>query len=148
MGQRSHRVNHIGMSVRNLDRSLAFYQSMFGVEPINVGVDSGPGLSGQTGLEDARIRFATVSTGSIEIELIEYEHPRGKNFERAHCDVGTAHICFEVADIEASYTELLAKGLPLGGPPVRLGEHEGQYAGYGYVYLKDPDGIPLELIGR
>jgi catechol 2,3-dioxygenase-like lactoylglutathione lyase family enzyme len=136
------------MSVRSLDRSLAFYQSIFGVKPINVGVDSGPGLSGQVGLADARIRFATVSTGSIEIELIEYEHPRGESFKRANCDVGTAHICFEVSDIQATYSELMAKGLPLSGPPVRLGVHEGQYAGYGYVYLKDPDGIPLELIGR
>jgi hypothetical protein len=46
-------LNHFGISVRDLDRSIAFYQALTGQEPASTGNWSSTGLGSATGIGDS-----------------------------------------------------------------------------------------------
>jgi catechol 2,3-dioxygenase-like lactoylglutathione lyase family enzyme len=141
------RVHHLGVPVANLDRSLQFYQALTGGELLFVDPMSGAGLARGTQVPDARVRFAMVQLGNLILELIEYEQPRGRPFDRQNNDVGAIHIAFEVPDIQAVYTRLQAQGIPFNAPPYTFTEADGSphVVGATFAYFRDPDGIQLEI---
>ena len=79
------------------------------------------------------------------LELIQYLAPsdRGEVQPRP-CDVGFAHIAFDVEDIDAIVTLSSDHNVfPIGQiTTVDQGPNKGGKA----VYLRDPDGITVELI--
>jgi catechol 2,3-dioxygenase-like lactoylglutathione lyase family enzyme len=141
-------LHHIGVPVRSIERSLAWYRDIFGLEPSFVALSEGPVLDRTVGLENARLRYAMLelADAGCRLELIEYESPIGEDFALRNCDVGATHICFEVDDIDAVYDELRAKGVAFSVEPSQvLG---GVLEGDRYCYFRDPDGIQLELWER
>ena len=80
---------------------------------------------------------------SHHVELFEYLDPPGKSYQPRPCDAGSAHLSLLVRDLPALYSELRAKGVSFVSEPVLItaGPNRG---GYG-VYLRDPNGILLEL---
>ena len=96
------RVNHIGIPVTDLDRSIAFYSALTGTEPSFVSPMYGEGLSREAEVENARLRFAMIEIGNRALELLEYENPDpGGTFDRPNNRTGSMHIAFEVDDIDA-----------------------------------------------
>lgn len=79
-------------------------------------------------------------------ELIEYTGPadRGAVFPRP-CDTGFAHLAFDVEGVDELIARLSHFGvLPVAAPLlVSGGPNKGKKA----VYLRDWDGITIELIG-
>ena len=136
-------VHHIGLSVSNMKRSFEWYALMFGLAPGDVTDGSGEALSNALQVPDAHLSFAMISLGSTRIEFLEYRHPIGRVFDRTNGDVGSAHICLEVSDLDAAYRELTAKGAIFNSPPVTL--DSGVHSGSKWAYLRDPDGIQLEI---
>jgi catechol 2,3-dioxygenase-like lactoylglutathione lyase family enzyme len=140
------RLNHIGMTVRDLDRSLAFYRKAFGLEPVIEGLGEGADIARSVGLPEARIRYAFVDLGNTRIELLQYEKPVGRSAHEArNCDVGAFHVCFDVDDLMAKYEQLKAQGVEFITSPIKLGDDAGALAGLQYVYFRDPDGLVLQL---
>jgi catechol 2,3-dioxygenase-like lactoylglutathione lyase family enzyme len=135
--------NHVGFTVSNLEQSLEFYRTMFGLEPEFIASGNGPQLSAGVGVPDARLRFAFLRLDTSVIELLEYDNDREETFSRRNCDVGSAHVCVDVADIDASYADLASKGAAFLSPPVRIAE--GPLAGCAFAYFPDPDGITVEI---
>lgn len=136
-------LQHVGVPVRNLQRSLDFYHDVFGVEPRFVAKTSGEGTSRLLGVPDVELSYAFIDLGNTVLELLEYERPRGADYDRQNCDVGATHVCFEVPDVEEAYTALRAKGIEFSSPPLHL--DDGPLAGCITAYFKDPDGIQLEI---
>jgi catechol 2,3-dioxygenase-like lactoylglutathione lyase family enzyme len=136
-------VQHVGVPVRSLEHSLAFYRDAFGIEPRFIATSSGAGTSRLVGVPDAEMDFAFLDLGNTVLELLEYTNPQGQDYDRRNCDVGATHVAFEVADVEAAYQELSAKGIEFSGPPLHI--EEGPLAGCVTAYFKDPDGIQLEI---
>jgi catechol 2,3-dioxygenase-like lactoylglutathione lyase family enzyme len=136
-------VQHIGVPVRSLERSLAFYRDVLGIEPAFRGQDSGERTSRLVGVPGAVISLAFLRLGNTYLELLEYEHPRGADYDRRNCDVGAVHIAFEVDDLDQVYERLEASGISFSTPPHHI-EH-GPLAGCATAYFKDPDGIQLEV---
>jgi catechol 2,3-dioxygenase-like lactoylglutathione lyase family enzyme len=135
--------NHVGVTVSDLDVTLEFYRAMFGLEPTFVAEGDSAELASAVGVPGARLRFAFVPVGQGIVEVLEYDNPRRTTFESRNCDVGAPHICIDVDDIDAAYEELLAKGAEFYSPPFRI--DSGPLAGCAFAYLKDPDGITLEI---
>ena len=135
--------DHVGITVSNLDRTLTFYRDMFGLEPLFKVSAEGRDLSAAVGVPDAHLRFAFIRIGSTEVELLEYDSDRDTAFTRRNCDVGAPHLCLHVADIADSFEELKAKGVSFYAPPLLI--EAGPLAGCQFAYLRDPDGITLEL---
>lgn len=136
-------VHHVGITVRNIEQSLAWYARMFDVQPGSISHGSGQSLSDSLQVADADLSFAMVDVGSTRIELLQYHHPVGKDFDRSNGDVGSAHICFSVSSVAEAFRDLTDKGGIFNGPPVTL--DSGAFAGSTWAYLRDPDGIQLEI---
>ena len=136
-------VHHVGLTVKDIDRSLAFYEKMFGVTPLFVNSASGDELSTSLGVPDAKLRFAFLQFGDGVVELLSYDNPRKESFTRRNCDVGSAHVCIHVDDIRSAYEELKEKDAEFFSEPLRI--DGGPLDGCSFVYLRDPDGITLEL---
>jgi catechol 2,3-dioxygenase-like lactoylglutathione lyase family enzyme len=139
-------VHHVGVPVRSIERSLAWYRDLFGLEPGFVALAEGPDLERTVQLEGARLRFAFLQLGGCRLELLEYESPIGEDFTLRNCDVGAIHVCFEVEDIDGVYAALRAKGVEFSIEPARV--QGGVLQGDRYCYFRDPDGIQLELWER
>lgn len=136
-------VQHIGIPVSNMERSLKWYKEMLGIEPDFVLDASGEGTSAAVGVPNADFSFAFMQVGNTIVELLEYRNPRGKAHDRGNNDIGALHIAFDVDDIEAAYKHLSARGVKFNTPPVWI--EEGPLAGCAFCYFPDPDNIQLEL---
>jgi catechol 2,3-dioxygenase-like lactoylglutathione lyase family enzyme len=146
MAARLKSINHVGVTVRDLDRTLAFYRDFFGIEPLFGGVGENADISKSVGLDDVRVRFAFIDLGNTRMELLQYERPLGRQTQdMRNCDVGAIHVCFDVDDLAAKYEQLKAAGIKFITAPIRLDENQGTLAGLEYVYFRDPDGLMLQL---
>jgi len=125
-------VKYVGLQVRDLDRSIAFYRDALGMELRH------RGQVPETGGELAEL----MSPGSsILIELNWY--PEGSPFFGGPYRNGDEldHLAFECEDVEAAYRELLGKGARVGHAPFLEGNTL-------LAYVQDPDGIWIELFAR
>jgi len=105
---------------------------------------SGDDRSQALGVARAKVRLAILRAGKARIELIEYVAAAGRPYDRHNNDVGTMHIGFQVADIEAAYRHLLSHGVRFTAPPTTI--PAGPMEGWRWTYFFDPDGVPLEII--
>ena len=136
-------VHHVGLTVRNLKRSVAWYSHMFDLVPGPTNEGSGEALSRSVQVDDAVLSFSMIMIGTTRLEFLEYHHPEGRDYDRSNGDVGSAHVCLEVSNLDAAYEDLTAKGAVFNAPPVTL--DSGPLIGSKWAYLRDPDGIQLEI---
>jgi glyoxylase I family protein len=140
-------LNHVGITVGNLQRSIAFYTSLgFGEPPADwVFTIQGDWLSALVAEKDAVIdvAFLTMDDGTV-LELLEYKTPEGKKAnDRPNRDVGAMHIALNVDDVRALY-ERLKDTVAFNSEPQVV--PSGPWAGNIVAYLRDPDGTPVELV--
>jgi len=136
-------LHHVGITVRDLEASLSWYETVFGVQPEFIADGSGPDLSRAVGVPDAKLRFAMLRFGSSVVELLCYDNERQDTFDRSNADVGSAHVCIHVPDLQSVYDDLRAKGIEFLAPPLLI--EDGPLEGCYFVYFTDPDGVTLEL---
>jgi catechol 2,3-dioxygenase-like lactoylglutathione lyase family enzyme len=139
-------IHHTGYTVSDLDRSLEFYVGKLGCEIVATQEKEGGYLAAIVGYPNAHVRMAhlRVAGGGHVIELFEYLSPDGARADVEPRNVGASHLCFLVDDLPSVYDELRAKGVDtFVSPPVEVdtGINRG---GFG-LYLRDPDGITIEL---
>lgn len=136
------RVNHTAISVRDMDRSLAFYQGLLGLEVVlEMDVDRHEGLDRVVGMTDAVGRVAFLKAGDTLVELWCYRSPVGRPVGRdsSAADLGVRHIAFEVDDVDSLHATLSAAGYRFNSAPVDLGLHKT-------CYLYGPDDELIELL--
>ena len=136
-------LHHIGITVRDMKRSFEWYRTMFGLEPGPVHHNEGAALEAGVEVEGAVLDYSMIEVGSTRVEFLEYSAPEGEDFDLRNCDVGATHLCFQVDDMDEAYRELTDRGAKFNAPPVAL--TEGALTGSQWAYLRDPDGIQIEL---
>lgn len=136
-------VLHVGLTVADADRSIAFYRDNFGFEVLTERIAERGWVEQVTGVENLRLRIVHLRRDDLNLELLEYEHPRGAARARRFNDAGSAHLCFVTDDIDAEVERLVANGAERINPAQTVvgGPNEGGRV----VYLKDPDGNAVEL---
>lgn len=139
-------MHHIGMPVRSMEASLAWYQDVFGLEPEFIQTSEGPDLERTVQLPDPKLRFAFLPLPNVILELLEYERPAGADFTLRNCDVGAIHLCLEVDDIDHVHRFLADRGVDFSIAPTPL--TMAPVEGHSVCYFRDPDGIQLELWQR
>jgi catechol 2,3-dioxygenase-like lactoylglutathione lyase family enzyme len=151
-------LNHFGISVRDLDRSIAFYLALTGQEPAATGKWSSTGLGSAAGIGDsskrAAIRWATFRINNANIDLVqikkENEEERQASLAKHSLgELGAMHACFEVDDLEPVFKRMQEAGIKFHGPFHRISHDEdGAEEGIGTVVasFNGPDGERLELI--
>jgi catechol 2,3-dioxygenase-like lactoylglutathione lyase family enzyme len=139
-------VHHTCITVSDLDRSVAFYRDLLGLELVltEESERSSDDRSDNLGVSGAKVKLAILNAGNTQIELIEYVTAKGRPFDRKNNDVGATHIAFQVEDIDAVYQSLLDQGVRFTAPPTTI--PAGPMEGWKWTYFFDPDGVSLELI--
>jgi catechol 2,3-dioxygenase-like lactoylglutathione lyase family enzyme len=98
-----------------------------------------------TGVEGADMMIAFLKAPGHTLELIEYRAPADKGRVSARpCDTGFAHVAFNVDDAEAAVAAAEPYGLKPISQPVTI--DQGPNKGRKVVYLRDWDGVTIELI--
>ena len=137
-------IHHTAISTGNLERALAFYRDLLGLDQVSDGGwPAGLEIADKiTGLKDSSARLVMLTAGNAMIEIFEYQSPPPKQGDpnRPVCDHGITHICLNVTDIDAEYERLKAAGMVFHCPPQDLGPASR------VTYGRDPDGNVLELL--
>lgn len=137
-------IHHTSLTVSDLDRSVAFYRDLLGLEVVMEQEKEGGYLAAITGYPDARVRMAHLEApDGHRLELFQYLAPAGGKADVEPRNVGAPHVCFLVDDIQAAYERLREAGVEAVSPPVEV--DTGANCGAFGLYLRDPDGITMEL---
>jgi glyoxylase I family protein len=138
-------ADHTGITVSNLERSLAFWRDVLGFELSHRAHQTGALAAEITGVADAEILIAVVKAPGHKIELLEYRAPADRTHLRPRpCDVGSVHVALTVDDLDAVLETIAASGWKTAGKPQTL--TIGPNAGKRVIYVRDPDGTTIELM--
>jgi catechol 2,3-dioxygenase-like lactoylglutathione lyase family enzyme len=139
-------ADHTGITVSNLERSLAFWRDVLGFELSHTAHQTGDLAKEITGVAGAEIKLAVLKTpGGHKIELLEYlAPPDRKHADVRPCDVGHVHVALLVDDLDAILEKIGGSGWKAAGKPQTL--KTGPNAGKRVVYVRDPDGTTIEFM--
>lgn len=144
-------VWHFSFTVSDLDRSIAFYRDLLGLELVHTQEQDNAYTRRLVGFPDAVLRVAQLAVpgqprgiSTHDLELVEYARPRGVRREGRINDPAAAHLAVTITDAWAAYERLTGAAVRFVSPPnaITAGINEGGYACYFY----DPDDIVLELL--
>lgn len=136
--------NHTSFTVSDMERSLAFYRDLLGFEVVSERVSGAEFASKITGIPGAELKVVYVRAGGYFLELIQYLAAEGERIEPRTNRPGSAHLCFNVDDIDKAYAKLVAHGVKVQHEPVEVGG--GPNKGGRAMYFLDPDGFTIEFI--
>jgi glyoxylase I family protein len=138
-------TDHTGITVSNLERSLAFWRDVLGFELSHRAHQTGELAEEITGVPGAEISLAVLKAPGHKIELLEYRAPKDrKRIDVRPCDVGSAHVAFTVDNLDAVLKAIAASGWRTAGAPQTL--RSGPNAGKRVIYIRDPDGTTIEFM--
>lgn len=144
-------VHHFSFSVTDLDRTVDFYTKVLKVNlhsrTINKYDSLGHALFGtKWGLnqQQAELAIAVMDIGGRRVEFIQYRDPKGQPYHGNPSVAGSAHLAFQVDDIESTRRELEEAGVQFHSQTQRF--MEGGRVEWCWCYFRDPDGIILELV--
>ena len=138
-------VDHTGITVSNLERSLAFWRDVLGFELSHRPHQTGELASEITGVADAEISIAVLKGYGHKIELLEYLAPADrKPIDFRPCDVGSVHVAFTVDNLDAILNTIASSGWKAAGKPqtITVGPNTGKRV----IYVRDPDGTTIEFM--
>lgn len=144
-------IDHIGVTVPDLEEATRFLVDVLGFEPY---FDKGPFRSDATWMQDElnvhpeavmrRLRLFRCGHGS-NLELFEYEAPEQQTSPPRNSDVGGGHVALFVDDIQAAVTHLEHHGVRVLGRPKRVPSNDPN-GGVWWVYFLSPWGMQFELV--
>ena len=140
-------VTHIGICVRDMDRSLVFYHDILGMTVLG-DRDTDPEESGRmNNYKHPRKtrRWVSLSYGEGASPTLTLTSHPGEEQDGAAIlldQVGIHHISFGVKDVKALAEELISKGVELGGRIADFTAANGQVKS---IYVRDPDGILVQF---
>jgi catechol 2,3-dioxygenase-like lactoylglutathione lyase family enzyme len=138
-------VDHTGITVTNLKRSLGFWRDVLGFELSHQPHQTGTLATEITGVAGAEIQIAVLKGYGHKIELLEYLAPSDrKRVDLRPCDVGFVHVALIVDHLDAVLERIAQSGWRAAGKPQTL--TAGPNAGKRVVYVRDPDGTTIEVM--
>jgi len=143
-------VDHLGLTVPDIDEATEFFGSAFGAQPLYDTLDgpaAGALLEQSLGIPEGstvqRVRMLRLANGP-SLELFEYGDVEQRAPLRA-CDFGIQHFALYVDDLDAALAAVVAAGARPLAPPEAL---PGMEAGPGnrWMYAELPWGGLIELV--
>ncbi len=125
------KIDHVGLAVKNLDETLAFYRDVLGIQSTSI-EDYAPDKIRTAFLEVGDASFEIMEPTSPESPVAKFLDSRGQ---------GMHHISLEVDDLREELKKLQAKGVALVDKEPRQGAH---YI-VAFVHPKSTGGVLIEL---
>ena len=121
-------THHLALTTGRFELLRRFYVEQLGL----------PVVGGFPGHE-----IVFVQAGSTTIELIGEDVAPAPDADEPARRQGWHHLAFEVADVDAAFAELTARGVPVHSPPESFPPEAPTMR---IAFLRDPDGNLLELV--
>jgi len=133
-------LNHVGLTVKDLERSIAFYRDVIGLTEGKRLELKSEVYRTYTRNPGAHIKFTYMTSDNFTLQLIEYVGGGGDALDLSHNRVGCPHLAFRVPDAEAKYREIQQRGDgEVISDIVQLSPRSRNF------YAKDPDGVLIEF---
>jgi methylmalonyl-CoA/ethylmalonyl-CoA epimerase len=126
------KIEHLGIAVESIEKSLAIYESLLGKSCYKTEI-----------VESEFVKTAFIHVGESKIELLEATHPdspiakflvkKGQGFH---------HVAFDVDDIEAEITRLKKEGFELIHQSAKQGADNKMIA---FLHPKSTEGLLVEI---
>ncbi len=145
------RVMHVNVNCSDLERSLAFYRDVVGLEPAShtnpVPQDgSGFGMQGEVQW-DAHILHDARGFAGPGIDLLEWQRPRPTGRPASEPNhLGFFRVCLLVPDIDRVYERVVSKGVECESPPLEVPVGPDSELIARAFLCRDPDGTAVEFI--
>lgn len=150
-------VDHLGITVPNLDAAVDFYCRVLGAEvayrlgPFDAAEmppepDGRDWMEAHVDVKGAKLSIAMLKVGrNMMMELFQYDKPVDRRSEPPrNCDIGGHHFALKVDKLEPALKYLEENGCTLLAGPIDL--PEGPTVGCRCQYLRDPWGNYIELM--
>jgi methylmalonyl-CoA/ethylmalonyl-CoA epimerase len=124
--------HHVGISVPNMEESIAWYRKMLGFEEVTRIKQGNEMVVGHIKRGNCYIELFQVAGAK---SLPEYRRDPSADLRV----LGTVHMAFQVADVQAAVKELRAKGAEIAMEPV-------DSPGVVFAFIRDNAGNCFELI--
>lgn len=142
-------VASVGITVKDMDRSVKFYTEALGFRKISDKEMAGAYYENIQGLFGIRMRVVEMQLGKEKIELIDYLTTGGRSIpeDQKSNDLFFQHIAIVVSDMEKAYQHLRKFNVEhVSTGPQTLPQSNKAAAGIKAFYFHDPDNHNLELI--
>ena len=138
-------IHHIGISVEDMDRSIAFWLTFLGANERSRRIVNAPFLGDLVGYPGITLEIAWLDLpDGSSIELVRHagraEHP----LPQGTAYPGTVHLCLTVEDLDDATGGAIAAGAAVVSV-TKVEIPSGPNQGARHVYVRGPDGVTIEL---
>jgi len=149
-------MDHVGITIPNLDEAVAFYSTLLGAHEIfRLGpfdarefdqVDGMDWAEAHVNVVDGRFTIAMLEYGNgSRLELFQYDRPTDRRTTPPkNSDLGGHHIAFKVTNLDKVLEMKNEFSLRFMAGPIAI--TEGPAAGQRIIYVLDPWDNQLELV--
>jgi catechol 2,3-dioxygenase-like lactoylglutathione lyase family enzyme len=138
---------HVGIQVRDVERSARFYVEQLGFELLERTSRSEPYVQKVVGYYPnvvLEIAYLGIPGTNVCLEILEYRGVKRAPVDPATANPGTGHFSLFVDDLDALYARLSSHGVDFVSEVQT--STAGSIKGSRVVYMMDPDGIRVELV--
>jgi catechol 2,3-dioxygenase-like lactoylglutathione lyase family enzyme len=137
-------VMHVGICVRDLEKSIRFYRDGLGFEEAGRLEIDGEPTATMVGIPNLELRAIYLERDGFRIELLHYPTPGtvGPATPRPMNQPGLTHFAVRVSDLDAA----IEKVESLGGQAMAETRIRNPDFDAELLYVTDPDGTRLELV--
>jgi len=134
---------HTGVIVSDLERSIAFYRDLLGLTLSARWIGGKGGLWGNADIQYLETAQFDIPGSAQALHLCQIHGAFQERLSGTPWNIGCAHICLFVSDVDAVVARLEVAGVmprsrPSGGP--------SRAPGLKGAYVPDPDGFNIELL--
>jgi catechol 2,3-dioxygenase-like lactoylglutathione lyase family enzyme len=115
------RADHVALSVRDMEKAIAFYRDIVGMQKVFDREFDEP-MARLIGVPGTQVRIVHMQLGDSVVELFDYRYPPGREPrpDAQQSDYGLTHIGFMVEDFWGTYRHLEGHGVQFLGEPVEI----------------------------
>ena len=143
-------ILHVGITVADMDRSIAFYRDILGLSFQGELMMKGETTDKLFGMQDCQARVAYLNGSSHlnvpPVELIQFISHKPREQKTSLFSTSISEICFLTDDLWREYHRLCKLGVEFLSEPQDFDFTADGFGKSRAVYFKDPDGIILELM--
>jgi catechol 2,3-dioxygenase-like lactoylglutathione lyase family enzyme len=142
-------VERIGLTVSDLERSIAFFHDVLTFEAVSRAEHAGPAHEALEGVFGLRTLTARLRLGEETLELTQYLAPEGRAIpvDSRSNDRWFQHVAIIVSDMDKAYARLREHHVRhASSGPQRLPDWNPNAGGIEAFYFKDADGHVLEIL--
>ena len=144
------RIYHVGLTVSDLERSIAFYRDVLGLEFQGEIFMEGEETDKMFRRVNCKARVAYLNgSKAVEappVELIQFVNNEVKKVPSDLFTTSISEVCFYTDDIDSAYKHLVDNNVECLSEPQYFDFREDGFGESRACYFRDPDGIILEMM--